>query len=610
MFDFLFKRRRDTSSKTVAPTTATSKPRTKADVSTSASVNVPTLALKQLAISRAQALTGDEAPALEFLLSCEFADARAIAAQHIQSPTALERALAPMRKTDRRVARLLQQRLDAIAQAGRTAKQVENAVAEAQRLLAVPQLLSNHIIELDAAWQAIAARLPQHDAAYDPLRAALGARLLAQSALQRTALDTLARLQQLQRSLTSDAELPPAEEFTRALAILEGAMENHFVAPEAVSLPRQLRQDFEQQRAMLHANWEQLQQRAVVQNTVAESTAFVVSDSTTIDSAQSATATRINNKQVRPVKLDLVAFERALESMTTALEQGSLHLALECDRDLRRLAPVGKAVPAVQARRLQRARTELMRLQDWASWGGTVSRIELLTTAQELPGKNLPVAELAKQVGALRARWKLLNNSAGEASPALWQQFDIACNSAYAPAAAHFAELAQQRQTRIQAAETLITQVRQFIASSQIESGQLNPEDSAGLNWKAVAQFCNRSQDAWRRLGTLDRKQRKHLQTEFDNALQQLLQPLALQQAVEIQVRQALIDRALALDVAARDTPDRLRALQQQWQQSAQALPLAARDEESLWHAFRAAGQRLFAQRKEVFADAEQQRQA
>lgn len=618
MFDFLFKRRRDVSSTNLAPVASGSKPHTNAEThagtnpgtNANPGTSAPALPLKQLAISRAQALDGDEALALEFLLNCEFADARAIAAQHIQSPALLGRALAPMRKSDRRVARLLQQRLDALAQADRTAKQVESVVAQAQRLLALPQLLPNHIVDLDACWQAIAARLPQHGAAYDPLRAALGDRLLAQSALQRTALDTLARLQQLQRSLTSGAALPPAEEFTRAMTILEGAMENHFVAPEAASLPRQLRQDFEQQRAELHASWEQLEACSVVQATVDAAAASVVADAITIEPEQSAAATRIKSKETRPAKLDLTAFERALESMTTALEQGSLHLALECERDLRQLAPIGMAVPAVQARRLQRARTELMRLQDWASWGGTISRIELLTTAQELTTKNLPLAELAKQVGALRARWKLLNNSAGAASPALWQQFDIACSSAYAPAAAHFAELAEQRQARLQAAEALITQVQQFVASSQLKSSQLDAADSASVNWKAVAQFSSRSQDAWRRLGTLDRKQRKGLQSEFDNALQQLLQPLALQQAREIRVRQGLIDRALALDVAARDTPDRLRALQQQWQQSAQALPLAARDEESLWGAFRAAGQRLFAQRKEALADAEQRRQA
>src|ERR1700756_5286081 len=62
---------------------------------------------------RARAVAGDEAAAAELVLNSEFAGVRLAAAEHIHSQPMLEKVLHAMRNTDRRVAKLMQGRLDA-----------------------------------------------------------------------------------------------------------------------------------------------------------------------------------------------------------------------------------------------------------------------------------------------------------------------------------------------------------------------------------------------------------------------------------------------------------------------------------------------------------------
>src|SRR5690349_1591678 len=58
-------------------------------------------------------IQGNEDAAVEFILQCEFSELRLAAAECVHRPELLERVHAAMRNTDRRVAKLMQARLDA-----------------------------------------------------------------------------------------------------------------------------------------------------------------------------------------------------------------------------------------------------------------------------------------------------------------------------------------------------------------------------------------------------------------------------------------------------------------------------------------------------------------
>ena len=205
------------------------------------------------------------------------------------------------------------------------------------------------------------------------------------------------------------------------------------------------------------------------------------------------------------------------------------------------------------------------------------------------------MAELAKKVGSLRERWKSLDTLSGPAPKSLWERFDAACSVAYAPAAQHFKQLAEERHGNAAKAQELIA-----------ETAALAAEEST--DWKHVASASQRLRQAWTRLGTIDRKEKKRLDAEFGAALDALSKPLDTQRQIETARREQLIVEVGLLKPSERNTVDMLKALQDKWQELAKALPLERRAEQALWQRFRAACDDIFARRKETAHAADHER--
>jgi hypothetical protein len=585
---------------------------------------------KELALQQAKALSGEESTAVEFIAQCPFADARLIAAENVHSRAMLERVLSLVRNTDRRVTKLMQARLDALALERYCEQQARQCIDRALKLADEPVLLPNQVVDLDHAWQLIGAQ-PESatQSAFDGARAVLGARLEAQAQLQRSVIDSLARLRELS---TQAAGLAPSD-VASALDNIEQEMAQHLSCREAISLPKNLLSEFSVQHRQLKAALSSLTERRQAINARqallqlwedADARAGLKGD--TLKRAWQAlpalpddieaealqfrfngllqevsAACRDQAKPIAEVKPGMAAdLAEILESMEQALQGGAVRAAVEIDKQLRSPDMQKARLSPEQTSHLAKMRSELSHLQGWAKWGGNISREELLKAAEELPGKALAAPELAKKVGGLRERWKSLDTSAGSASKALWERFDAACTLAYAPAAAHFKKLADERQGNLQKAEAIIAEVRQFSSTSHCEG-----DNAAAADWKAIAFFCDRIAQLWQRLGNIDRKDKKRLDGEFNRIMQLLQQPLALQQQAEVARREILIAEILALNPGDRTTLDAVRALQERWQQLAKALPLERKVEQALWQRFRAACDALFAKRKEAAASAD-----
>lgn len=177
----------------------------------------------------ARNLAGDEAAAVELILNSEFADVRLAAAEHVVSQDALEKVQQAVRNSDRRVAKLVQGRLDAIRHVQAEQKQAQACIALAQRLLADEKLTPNLVADLDRQWKVVDAA-PSAAAEFTHVREALAERLEAQVSLQRAMIDALAALRQH----------PDPVELER-LASEHAA---HLASPERGSLPRHLLNDF------------------------------------------------------------------------------------------------------------------------------------------------------------------------------------------------------------------------------------------------------------------------------------------------------------------------------------------------------------------------------
>jgi predicted secreted Zn-dependent protease len=614
MFDFFFKR--------------TTKTKVTLPVSTSQPEPISPVQPKQTALAQAALLESEEA-AIEFILQCQFADARLQAAvAHMHSRAALERGLHAMRNTDRRVAKLLQSRLELISQQEIALQQAEKCIQHAHQLVETQQLVPNQVAELDRVWQQIVLDDAQLRSVFDQAHAILCRRLEAQILLQRAVIDDIATLRVLKEELHSHT---PAE-IGQILDRLAGTTAQYLASAEAASLPKHLLPELtqqyesarqrllllEQRNAALSIRQEMLEKWESTDVSLLEVDVLkrewrVLPQLAEEDEASSALTTRFDTLlqhiaryclsqvpvvQGKKQEVDTDTpqrFSEVLDAMQKALEEGSLQMAAEHDRTLRSIDVKAARLSAGQKAQLTNARIELGRLQGWARWGGNVSREELMTVAEALPALSLPPVELAKKVGSLRERWKSLDISAGPASKEAWARFDAACTIAYAPAAEHFKILAQDRQNNLAKAQALIADIHAFA-----EASVGNTVDLDAVDWKNIASYCIKMKHEWQRIGTVDRREKKRLDVDFGAALDLLLTPLNTRRAVEIRQREALIAQVDDLNASERGVLDKLHHLQERWQEQAKSLPLERKDEQALWLRFRSACDGLFVRRNAV----------
>jgi hypothetical protein len=643
MFEFLFKRPGDKPGETPAGQVAQPAPTAAAAAAGSQ---------RALQAEKVKQLAGDETAAADFILQCDFSELRLAAAEFIHTPAQLERVHAAIRNTDRRVAKLMQSRLDAIRHHQSELQRGQACLDQARQLLADEKLTPNQVGELDRRWSVIAA--PELAAEFDLARTALARRLEAQVVLQRGVIDSVAALRKLAAS-----GLPAAEVAAR-LEEMSAAHAAALDSPEHASLPRPLVAEFAAERARLAASIGALEQgeaalagrEAVLAGWQAAEPAALNADvlkkewsklppapagdaaaglQQRFEALLASVPQEVRKpKEARPAeprgkerregrdgRLDPAGaagssrpsapgadqhFLDELSAMEAALQQGSLGSAAEHDKALK--DSKGMRLTAAQSERLAHARGELKRLSDWARWGGNVSREELIKAVENLTTQSLAMSELAKKVGSMRERWKALDTLSGAAPKSLWERFDAACSAAYAPAAAHFKHLAEERHTNAAKAQALIAEANAQAASMDGADGI----DS--VDWKQMAATVQRLRLGWSHLGAIDRKEKKRLDQQFADVLNVLQAPLEQQRKSEVAHREELIEQVAALDASDRHALDALRAAQERWQELARALPLERKAEQAMWHRFRAACDAVFAKRKETAHAADAERRA
>jgi exonuclease SbcC len=645
MFDFLFKRRSAGSSNSaVADQTAA------AASAASAERSHIRQQAREHALQQAAALT-NERDALAFIVASEFAEARLVAAPWLLSAAALGEALKAIRNSDRRVAKLLQTRLDDLQRQQRAQAQMQAVLARAECLLADPMLTPDRAADTDRAWAAAGGATSTDTtltARFAVLREALSERLVQQAQLQRFLIDTRTQLQRLIMQLdmaqganvsvvvaevAQDADTATVNGVSaKTLEALAQQIAQARTATEATVLPKALLPECDRLLEQCHAGYMRaLQERsrttpsqAAPSSASADAVALVPLTSVALTADVKNTLPFTQEKPVpaarqsgsKPPLVPVTTEQRQqwrelLERLETALEEGALQSASETERIVRAIDVRAIKPDNAETSRLNAAYASLHHLQGWARWGGNISREELLQAALTLQGQSLPVPELVQKIGGLRARWKLLSVSAGPAPQALWEQFDAACSVAYAPAAAQFAIQDRERQQNRVLAEALIAEAVAF-------SGVLNvsvPELNAGLDdasvsvnesavpepdWKLLAQFEARMRQSWQRLGPLGHKEKRLLEKAFNHALKSVQTPLRERQKVEIAAREFLISEVLALAPDDRQGLEKLRRIQSEWQQHAQSVPLSRKDEQALWQSFRAGCDAVFARRKET----------
>ena len=216
------------------------------------------------------------------------------------------------------------------------------------------------------------------------------------------------------------------------------------------------------------------------------------------------------------------------------------------------------------------------------------------------PAVSLNLKSHGDAIQALRTRWRELDRLGAAATPALWSAFDGALHQAYQPLAARQAVVKAARQDNLAAREALLDSLE------ALPEQPAASDDDGGAAWREQLRALDRFQAAWRSLGpvahTVPATARDALLQRHRRAVERIEQPLQHARRAAAGVREQLIERAESLvgaadQALAADAPQRVRALQAEWQQHARAVPLARAAENALWSRFKVATDAVFQQR-------------
>jgi ATP-dependent RNA helicase SUPV3L1/SUV3 len=270
----------------------------------------------------------------------------------------------------------------------------------------------------------------------------------------------------------------------------------------------------------------------------------------------------------------------ALEALTRELAEGHVKAAPKVAGQLRQLLKDhGRYIAPELEHEVQAAIAKTGELEGWQRWRADQLREELLAKAVALvqapEGQRLGGRKMQETLRQLREQWKAIDQG-GAPNHALWKKFDEACNEAYKHVEAWLTQLKQQNEAHRQQRLSLIEALQAWTQAH-----------AASTDWKQQVRDLHGFSERWRQSGHLSEKMFAELQSRWKEAMAQAHTRLEAAQAESVARRQALIEAAAQLGQAPMLRIDAVKALQQQWQQEAHAVPLDRRQEQKLWEAFR-----------------------
>lgn len=305
----------------------------------------------------------------------------------------------------------------------------------------------------------------------------------------------------------------------------------------------------------------------------------------------------LNSAVASPAR-DLEPVRQRLAELEQALEAGRTHDAAGLLRQLDEMEAA--PLPRSMADRQRRAAGRLARLRDWARWGGSRVREDLLAAAEALLGDEVELAERAEAVPKLRAQWQRLDRE-GRAPAAQQRRFDELLGQAYQPVQAQRAEQAAQARAAREAKQAQLAEWEAWFHAidwEQADFGELQKRRSAMRSqWRAMAHAGGRDE--------------RRLNAAFDalaEALSSRLEPVI---ADETARRERLIAGAERLQTVQSITEAvaQARNLQQQWKERGATVQLPRKVAEAQWQQFRQALDQVFARREAERGEQEARRQ-
>ncbi|MBL4940887.1 MAG: DUF349 domain-containing protein [Colwellia sp.] len=241
---------------------------------------------------------------------------------------------------------------------------------------------------------------------------------------------------------------------------------------------------------------------------------------------------------------------------------------------------------------------KMAEVSDWEHYIATPRKQELLakiTSLVTLPLDN--PNEQADQVKQYRKTWNSLGHAEEGLEKELNDQFNLACEQAFAPCRLFYAEQEKCR------AQHLVT--RNLIlehAAKLASSVKTTDVDSSPIDFKALDAQLNKLQQRWQQAGEVDRQQYQKLFKQFKNTIQPISKVINDFHQANNTAKQALIAKA-EQQLTVEDVYhaiDSIKKLQQLWREIGFA---GTHQESKLWQKFRTINDQVFAKREQAKSD-------
>jgi hypothetical protein len=240
---------------------------------------------------------------------------------------------------------------------------------------------------------------------------------------------------------------------------------------------------------------------------------------------------------------------------------------------------------------------QVSELHGWRQWSSTPVKgqqiSEMLELARELAtnqdNQHYDFVTAANTIKAARKEWQNLTTGETDGDQTLWQQFDAACNQAYAVCQRHFDQQAEHRAMNLQKRELFCQDLEAY---QQKIAGQ-EPE---GIDWKAMNKIVHAARKDWGQLGIVNRSDRARINKRFNHALHALEKQLHEYQQKNSGAKEILIKRVQTLQkqvadkaVSVEQAIESVKQVQAEWKAAGAALK-----ESQLWRQFREACDSVF----------------
>lgn len=243
---------------------------------------------------------------------------------------------------------------------------------------------------------------------------------------------------------------------------------------------------------------------------------------------------------------------------------------------------------------------KIKEISDWEHYIATPRKQELLNNIVELANNPLDNPnEQADKVKQYRKAWNALGHAEESLDKTLNEDFNHACEQAFAPCRLFYAEQEKLRAQHLIERKNIIEQATNL--SENFESEQLSDlgDKELAARFKKLDGQLHKIQQTWDQAGEVDRKDYQGLLKQFKNILVPVKQAIKAFHEENTQKKLSLITKA-EQELSNEDTfqaINNIKQLQQQWRDVGFA---GSHQENKLWQTFRKINDEIFASRDQI----------